>query len=178
MSIDPGVLVPLDEERVVARDDEPGRGVAREIVVEREGFACVVVANGRFGSDASELEGHGAAPDHSAFQDLIKMTEGTDEKGNSIPVRAIADRIPVARAVALGLRAAGGEARSGESGHLDGARRLRQHRRGATGKDGGKQADDYQRLIDGAQQPCRRPRRGSVLSHACRHHRSARVRPS
>ena len=52
MPIVPGVLVPLDEERLAARDDEPSRGVAREIVVEREGFACVFVANGRFGMSA------------------------------------------------------------------------------------------------------------------------------
>jgi hypothetical protein len=37
MPIVPGVLVALDEERVPARDDEPGRGVAREVVLEREG---------------------------------------------------------------------------------------------------------------------------------------------
>jgi len=148
MPIVPGELVALDKERVAARDDEPGRGVAREVVVEREGFACVFVANGRFGSDAGELGGYGAAPDQSAFEDLIEMTEGADEKGNSIPVRAIADGIAVARAVVVGVRAAGGEARSRESGRPDGARLPR---RCATGKDSSKQAGRGQRLIDWAQ---------------------------
>jgi len=91
MPIVPGVLVALDEERVAARDDEPGRGVAREVVVAREGFACVRVVKGRFGSHAGELRGGGGAPDQAAVQDLIERTVGADEKGTSIPVRAIAE---------------------------------------------------------------------------------------
>ena len=38
------VLVALDEDGIAARDEEPGRGVAREVPVERERFSRVLGA--------------------------------------------------------------------------------------------------------------------------------------
>jgi len=38
MPIVPGVLIALDQDPVVARDEKPGGGIARKVGVEREGL--------------------------------------------------------------------------------------------------------------------------------------------
>ena len=49
MPIVPRVLVALEEDRVAPRDEEPGRGAAREVVVEGERLAIMLVADDGLG---------------------------------------------------------------------------------------------------------------------------------
>ena len=58
MPIVAAVLVALEEDRFAARDEEAGRRVAREIVVERTGLTPELVAECRLGVDARETRRH------------------------------------------------------------------------------------------------------------------------
>ncbi len=109
----PPILVALDVDGVAARDQEPGRRVAREIVVERECLALEVPANRRLHDACEARRRHGLA-DHAAFENLVEMALRADEKqAVDEERRAVPDRIAVAHAVPLGVGAAGGESGRG-----------------------------------------------------------------
>jgi hypothetical protein len=110
MPIVPRVLIALDQDRVAARDEQPGGGVARQVVVERAGLRLVLVAQGRLGGRAGEPRRRGGSTDQPPFQDLVVVTEPADEERDAIDG---SDRIALARAVLLGVRPARGEARPG-----------------------------------------------------------------
>ena len=111
MPIVPRVLVALDEDRIVPRNEERGGGVAREVVVDGEGRPLVRVANRRLGRRAPDPRRRRPAANQASLEDLIEMTLCADEDGDLEERRAVADRIAIARAGPLGVRAARGEPR-------------------------------------------------------------------
>ena len=111
MPIIAAVLVALDEDRFAARDEEAGRRIAREIVVERTGLAPELVSERRLGVYARETRRRGGAPNHPAFENLVEVTLRADEERNLKEGRAVADRIAPARAIVLAVGAARDEAR-------------------------------------------------------------------
>jgi hypothetical protein len=80
MPIVPRVLIPLDEDCVTARDEQAGRGVARQVVVERAGLRQGLVAQGRLGGRADEPRRRGGSTDQPPFPDLVVVTESADEE--------------------------------------------------------------------------------------------------
>ena len=111
MPVVPRVLVALDEDRVAAGDEEPGGGVAREVVVERECSSLILVANCRFRGSARQRRRRRGAAHQPTLIDLVEMAVTTDEEGGAGAGRAVADRIATARAVVLRVRAALGKPR-------------------------------------------------------------------
>ena len=75
MAVASAVLIALDEQRVAARDDEPGRRIAREVAVDVRRGALVVVLNRRLGCRTSQRRWSVATPDKPALEDAIEMME-------------------------------------------------------------------------------------------------------
>ena len=106
MTIVPAVLVALDEDRFAARDEEAGRRVVRQVVVERTGLTLELVAERRLGVHARETRRRGGAPNHPTFENLVEMTLRADEERNLKEGRAVADRIALAGTIVLAVGAA------------------------------------------------------------------------
>ena len=47
MLIVPRVLIALDQDRIVPRDEEPGHGMARQVIVDGEALALKTASNSR-----------------------------------------------------------------------------------------------------------------------------------
>ena len=76
------VLVALDEDRVVAGDEEPGGRVPREVLIQAETLAPVVIANFGLGRRPDQSRRHTGPMNQPALEDLVEMTEGADEEAN------------------------------------------------------------------------------------------------
>src|SRR5580765_4109185 len=113
MPIVPRVLVALEEDRVAPRDEESGRGVAREVVVESERLAILLVPDDWLGGRAAERRRRGRSAHDPALEHLIEMTLRTHEEGQAEVRRLVTDRIAAVGAVLAGVRAAGREPRPG-----------------------------------------------------------------
>jgi hypothetical protein len=109
MPIVPRVLVALEEDRVAPRDEEPGRGVAPEVVVEGERLAIVLVADDGLGGRAAERRRRGRPAHDPALEHMIEMTLRAHEEGQAEIRRLVTDRIAGVRAVLAGVRATGRE---------------------------------------------------------------------
>ena len=89
----PRVLIAFDEDRVTAGDEEPGGGVAREVVVKGECLALVLVADCRFRGRARQRRRRRGTAHQPTLKDLVEMAVGADEEGWTRAGRAVADRI-------------------------------------------------------------------------------------
>ena len=114
--VGPRVLIALDEDRIAAGDQEPGRGIARQVVVEGEVAPLVFVAQFRLGCRPREGRRRTGPTNQPAREDFVLMTLGTDQEWHAEERRAIAARIAVASAEVIGIRAALVEAGSAGSG--------------------------------------------------------------
>jgi hypothetical protein len=103
------VLVALDEDRVIARDQQPRRWVAREVVIQRQVHAPERPGETRL-SDSHEARGHRRLVNEPAAEDLIQMAEGADLRPNAPERRPVALRVAHTRTELFGVGAAGGEA--------------------------------------------------------------------
>jgi hypothetical protein len=112
MSIVPPVLVALDQDRVVAGDDQSGGGVPREVVVEGEGLPLALIADGRLDGHTPEGRRRRGPAHAPALEDLIQVTERADQIGNPEKRGRVADGIAVGRPVVPGVRSARRETRS------------------------------------------------------------------
>ena len=107
MAIVAAVLVTLDEDRVVARDEKSGGRVAQEVQVEIGGRALEVVLNDRLGRCARQSRRRVARPDQTALEDPIELAVGADEERRAEKRRAIAGRKAIVDSVLVGIRATG-----------------------------------------------------------------------
>ena len=104
MAIIPAVLIALDQDRLAARDEEPGGRVAREVAVQVRGRALVVVLEDRLRGRAPQPRRSVGAPHEAALEHLVELAVGPDEEGNAEERRAIAGREAVARPILFGVR--------------------------------------------------------------------------
>ena len=72
MAVRAPVLVALDQDRVAARDQQPGRRAARQVVVERQFEALERPCDGRLG-DTDEPRRRRRPVDEPRFEDLVEM---------------------------------------------------------------------------------------------------------
>src|SRR5947207_12807404 len=107
MAIVAAVLVTLDEDRVVARDEKSGGRVAQEVQVEIGGRALEVVLNDRLGRCARQSRRRVARPDQTALEDPIELAVGADEERRAEKRRAIAGPKAIVDSVLVGIRATG-----------------------------------------------------------------------
>ena len=104
IAVGPRVLVALDEDRLVAGDQEPGRRVARQIVVEAEGLPLVLVAQRGLGRGPRERRRFRGPMDRCAREDLVLVALRADQERDAEEGRAVAERIALAGAVLVGIR--------------------------------------------------------------------------
>ena len=113
MPIVPCVLIPLNQDGVFACDQESGHGISREIILEGERLPPVFVADGRLDTRVFERRRRGGAADQAGFEDPIEIAVRADEEGYLVERRLAPDRIALARAVLVDVRAVSGEVRPG-----------------------------------------------------------------
>ena len=104
MAIVAPVLVALDEDRVAARDEEPGGRVAREVPVQIRGRALVVVLEDRLRGRAPQPRRSVGAPHEAALEHLVELAVGPDEEGNAEerrPARTATPPIAIAGGAAV-----------------------------------------------------------------------------
>jgi hypothetical protein len=80
IAVRPYVLVPLDEDRVVARDQQARRGIQREVVGNGARRSLVFVPEFGFGRRAAELRWARGAMDKPRLEQLVIVRECADEK--------------------------------------------------------------------------------------------------
>src|SRR6185295_11727858 len=92
-------------------NEEPGRGVAREVVVEGERLAIVLEADDGLGGCAAEWRRRGRPAHDPPLEYLIELTLRAHEEGQAEVRQLVTDRIAGVRAVLAGVRATGREPR-------------------------------------------------------------------
>ena len=111
MPLVPRVLIALDEDRVVARDEEPSGRVPREVLIQPEALAPEVVANLRLGQRPRESRRRFGPLEPPRLEDLVEVALGADEEGNLKVSRPVTDGIALAGTVLLGVRTVRRDAR-------------------------------------------------------------------
>jgi hypothetical protein len=96
IAVGTSVLIALDDDRLVARDEQPRRRVAREVVVERQVEPLELPPDRRFGGCAHEARRRRGLANASPLEDLIHVAERADQHRDRVERRAIADRIALA----------------------------------------------------------------------------------
>ena len=112
MPVVPRVLVAFDKDGIAPGDEEPSGRVAREVIVKSECLALIFVANRRFRGRPRQRRRRRSAAHQPTLIDLVEMALATDKEDYTLTRSALADRIALARAVVLGIRAALGEPRT------------------------------------------------------------------
>jgi hypothetical protein len=107
----PRVLIALDEDCVVARDEKPGGRVPREVLIQPEALAPEVVANLRLGRRPREPRRRCGSQDPPRLEDLVEVALGADEERNLKVGRPFTDRVALAGALLLGVRTVRRDAR-------------------------------------------------------------------
>ena len=147
----PRVLIALDQDRIVAREEESRHRMARQVIVDREALALVVVMNGRLDRRTSEPRRHRRVADEPPGEDLVHMAVRAHEEGRRQECSTGADRITVARSIFLGVRTAGVEPRRryDRGTRRTSVARAGRRRRSATTERNGKQAAQEEPYGDG-----------------------------
>ena len=84
MPVVPRILIAFDEDRVSAGNEEPGSGVAREVVLKGEGVALVFVADCRVPRGCTRQRRWCRGAVHqSALEDLVEMAGGAHKEGRT-----------------------------------------------------------------------------------------------
>ena len=104
------ILVTFDQDSVAARDEESCGRVAGEVVIKAECLALILLANCGFLRRPLQRRRSRGTAKQPTLIDLVEMAVAADEKRWARAGCAIADRITLARAVLLRIRAACGEA--------------------------------------------------------------------
>ena len=132
VAVGPRVLVALDEDRLVAGDQQPGRRVPRQVVVEAEGLPLVLVAQRRLGRGPRERRRVRGPADHVRREDLVLVALRADQIGDAEEGHPAAEWIALAGSLLVGIRSTRVEARP----EIGGLRRRRRRRRcGARDED-------------------------------------------